>query len=309
MTQAENAVSEFATGLGFLVWYNLKNALVTPTGLRALLARENETDIEVPDIVPRDGIIRATREWSKGRRSGSKYKAEVVHEDDFELTIGILKHHHIHEKEVGWAQIEVLTFDKTNGSWVTLPSSPLVAEFVSLAQRRCTYLDHSFVRPKILQAKLDSFCSFKLRDRGGVYFVLEQFIDEVEKLKRIINQIGYSTLRTLRVTDIPEDKATITTETREHLDSSLAGLRERMTLWRTRTRKVRSDALGNTLEEFKGLRSQAELYADALQIQLDDFLEEIDDASSIVKNLLGIESPVEVVEEVPVSEDPPALAL
>ena len=189
MTRHE-MISKLSEGLGALVWYDLSGTRITPDRMRAILASEGDDPSVVPDIDPEAAVKRAIRSWTSSR---GEFKAVIGSDTDDEIVVNILRKQRTGAKKVEMLLHDSATFSKASGSFAFVASKEAI-DFVRFVEQMIETLDHSWLRPKLIHSRLAAMSAFVLRRQGGVYFVPSQFRDDLDKLARIVSQVGDSML-------------------------------------------------------------------------------------------------------------------
>jgi hypothetical protein len=287
-------------GLGAIVTWDLQGTRITPADLRAVLAAEGLTAeaAAVPDLDPRNAVKRAAREWAQGRGNAARYRAEVVREDAGSVQVGILRHERVSQDEVRWVQVDTLTCDLSTGAWTAAVGLPEGADLIALATERATYLDHSYVRPELLQRKMDAWKAFPLRRQGGAYFIPAAFDGELQALQRVVGKLGDSALSCYHLAPTTQTTQAVHEGAREHAGATIRTLRAKITGWQERAGTVRSDAVAHMLEELRTLRGDVQFYSDSLQVAMDDMLADLDAAVADARALSAAEFSENPGEEV-----------
>lgn len=280
--------------MGSLVMWSLSETKITPADLRALCAREGDDELasSVPDIDPPTAIKRAAREW-RPTRSGDagRYRTEVTDAGAGAVTVGLLRRRHVRTGEVEWVQVSTCTYDVGADQWsiddvADTLAGDLAGAFVETARDAVRFLDHAFIRPSIVQRRLNDMASAKARDRGAIY-IPPGHDEALDRLARIVAGIGQSSLDIYDIAASPRSAAAATGAVRASLTEKLAECREQIAEWRGKARKPRADALENMVGEFQDLKDRAVLYADALRITLTDIDADIEAARADVMALLN----------------------
>lgn len=280
-----DAAAKVAQGLGSMVWWDLGDAKVRPDALRDIL-REEGSDIEVPDIDPLQAVKGAAQSWRQGRGKADRYRTEVVHDDGQSVTVGLLKREQVGPGEVAWRQVDAVTYD-AQGSERDPGTTAEAASFRELARDRMTYLDHSFVRPEVLQASLAGMHAFTLRRQGGVYYVPARYDDDLQALVRIVTRIGSCELDVVSVAQTEAGRKALAREAEGSLEAQLNDITEKLDAWQESSRRVREDSQASVLAGFVDLRDRAALYADALQVGLDALLDRVGQAEERCREIIG----------------------
>lgn len=289
MNSTSTSTSPSTTSLptfGAFVWWNFREIAITPDDLRARVSASG-ISTTIPSLDATTEVRALARSWRSGRGNSARFKSEIAHEDDYAITIGILRREQVGAREVGWVQVDRVVWDKVGATWLSSGISDEAATFRADALRAATLLDHNAVRP-IAQAVLDDLRAFRLRDAGGFYFVpytAPGARETVASLQSLVGGLGRSSLLVAEQNS-ESARSAVAEEARETLGASLATMREQIGEWKAKARNARKDAVGNLLEEFVALRERADLYADALRIRLDDLVAEIDGVREEARRLV-----------------------
>lgn len=285
-TELINSVSK---GLGAVVWWDLGETAITPIDLRAIVAGEGAS-ITVPDIDQSSAVKRAAREWTQGRGLADRFRAEVVAEDTSTVTVGILRRERVASDEVRWTQVDAAIFTLATGTWTT-GSSPEAIEYTAEADKLRTHLDHAWIRPELIMAELHAMHSCTLRRQGGIYYVPSQYAEELGRLQRIVAKIGSSALHVASLTADDSTRSAVGSSARAHLLDGLAAAKEKLVAWKDSARKANGPAVDRCIADLVDLAATADLYRDALAIEVEDIGAALDAARAEAMALMGMEKP------------------
>lgn len=264
-------------GLGALCYWELSETAITPNYLRGLLSSLGEDASIVPDIDPASAASRAAREFGLGRGSETRYKAEVVEKTGDRIEIGLLERQRVSNNEVRWVQI-----DRVIGEIDTTSPTPSFAgiysvhgseqskSLIELVRSRAEHLDADWIRPSLIQARLDAMGSLNVRRQGGVVFVSRTYAEELSRLARIVRSIGASSFDIVSVSATEESRASIHKAANAHFDEQLTELVAKLDAWTEKARAPRSDAVANLIEQVGDLVLRGDLYSSVLEVAMDD---------------------------------------
>jgi hypothetical protein len=266
--------SSLSEGLGALVFWELSETAITPDDLRALLVSLGEDPSVVPDIDPASAASRASREWGMGRGNETRYRAEVVHTEKGVVTVlGVLERRRINSATVEWVQVDRVFVgtlpDGTLGGLYSEGLTSMGASLCGLIQKRATHLDADWIRPHLIQARLDAVSAFTVRRQGGVVFVDRTHLEEVNRLARIIRKIGDSSFDIVHVARTEESERSITRAAEASLGEAINEITDKLDAWTERAKAPRSDAVAGLLENVGDLVLRSELYRDVLAVTSD----------------------------------------
>lgn len=135
---------------------------------------------------------------------------------------------------------------------------------------------------RVIHGRMNSVC---LRKMGGVYFTPPQHSDDVRRLGQITERLGESEFVVIPVHSTPEAKANVAKGARRALQEELTDLQQQLKEFREKT--PREDTLQRRLEEFTELKARAEMYAELLEIKVDDIKLGLQAAAQATRKLLG----------------------
>lgn len=271
--------SHLSAGLGALVMWELSETAITPQRLRGLLDALGENSAIVPDIDPASAVARASREWGLGRGNETRYRAEVVLRETDRVEVGVLERRRVASNEVEWVQVDRVICDlDSNGALAGVwsyggadQSTPLIA----LIRNRAEHLDTDWIRPNLIQARLDAVGALNVRRQGGVMFVARQHLEEVERLARVVRAIGTSSFDIVHVEATRESVATVQRAANGYLEEQLNEVVAKLDDWAEKSRAPRSDAVAGLVEQVGDLVLRGGLYADVLQVTMEGINERL----------------------------------
>lgn len=284
-----------SNNLGALVCWELSDSAITPDDLRSVLISHGEDASIVPDIDAASAASRAAREWGQGRGSDTRYKAEIVLREAGRVEAGILERRRISANEVQWVQIDAVVIEHDaqgvyTGSY-TLGGTEQAGAYRGLFLKRLSHLDADWIRPHLIQSRLDAVGAFNLRRQGGVLFVDRTHLEEVERLARIVRSIGSSSFDIVHVAATSESRTSVARAANSYLEEQINEVVTKLDEWADKARAPRSDAVENLIEQVGDLVLRGGLYADVLQVTMTGIQERLDAVKSRAMTLLidGVE--------------------
>ena len=270
---------------GMFVWWELDNSRITPDALRQILDDEGFTPKSpVPDIDPASAIRRACSEWSMGRGNQKRYKAEITHEANGFITVGLLTRERVDAKEVEWTQRGIAEFDTASGTWTVVAvdndsnektHTEAMASFRDLTSTYLTFLDHRWIRPNLLTPTMEAVRAVNMRRGSGFYFAPKQHMAELRRLRRVIRRIGNCDLRLAVVGNDEDTVSSVTSATSDEMVSTINDIQEQLRGWADSDRAVRTDSQANALTALAELIKTADVYEAALDVRLDTLRSDI----------------------------------
>lgn len=283
--------------IGLLTWWELNDTKITPANLRDILADEGLDPAAVPDIDQVQAVRRAARGWTQGRGNADRYRAEVVYDlataTGGRIEVGVLRRERVSENEVKWTQVDVVAYDVDGAGnigrdrWVgngTAEADSVDEDVRSAA----AFLDHEWIRPNLVSARLSAMGALPVRRSGGVAFVPRCYEPELRRLQAVVRRIGSSEFEAAAID--PSDattRATIERRAGDNLADALNDFGARLAEWEGATRTIPSHAVASILADFAEINERGELYALALGVTLDGLREKLDAAKDRARALLA----------------------
>lgn len=282
---------------GALVWWDFEDVKVRASDALAVIRKHGmDGELTVPVLTDEQGIRKAAAEFTAGRASSDKWKAEVAGVyDDGSIEVALLKHVRLSKdkaaaKKVEWTHEDGVMFDRNSRSWLYAGKTEAAAKFIALADIKREYLGADFVRKMLVFRPLVGCGAFPLRRRqGGFFFVPNGVVDKAEKLSAIIADLPCDAyLNVAHISGTEASRNAIGNAARDYLKGGLGDLKQRLAAWREAHRTPRADALENALGEFTDLRNFAILYRDALGLEIEDLTREMDEAMQVAQDIAGV---------------------
>lgn len=258
-----------ALGLGFLVWWSLRDVRVKRADLRATFAQFG-LDKAVPrDPRPSAVLARACRDALVGK--GSEWQFDRVR-DDADACVAALSQRTTDAtaETVGYAQVGLIRVDKKTGAVAVVGGPDVLAD---AAARFYAIRDNATTED--LRSALTNAMRGRRRDLllgavdvNGVFFVRADQQAKLDGLRAWVESSGFGTMSVLSVADDDTSRhqlatgATRTIESRvKEVLAETAQIAERL---RTAKEDEVDEILAPYLERFELAESAADLYADVL---------------------------------------------
>jgi len=288
---SNSMIKNVAQGVGALVWWDLDNSRIAPGALRDLLDAHNLAHIEVPDVDNGQVLRDVARTWTKGRGHEDRYRSDVVHVERTDtthvVTVGVQRRTRRAAKQVDWEQVDTVVFDVVGDQFISLGSTAEAAEFVEVARRGFDVLDYRFLTPKVIKSELDRMFAIHLRRQGGVEYVAAHHLTHLDDLKAVVDGVGDCTMSIVHVEDTESSRQSIGRGVNTQLHENLAGLIASLDAWEQGARRPQTASLSAMFDEFKSLRSQAEMYSDVLQMKVDDLADALTGAEERARRVIA----------------------
>lgn len=268
--------SNLQAGLGALCWWDLADTAIEPCALRAILAAEGDPAV-VPDVDPASAVRRAAREWASGRGNDVRHRAEVVAETPDRVEVGVLRRERVTDHEVRWIQVDHVSCEirhaggtSTLGFVFSTAGTDQALAVEKLIRHRAVHLDADWIRPELIQKRLDQMGAFNLRRQGGVVYVPGQFAEELDRLARVVRRIGESSFSIAHLDRTPDTQASVGASAKRYLEDQLGELSSKLDEWEERAKAPRGDAFASLLEQVGDLVLRGDLYREALSVTVGD---------------------------------------
>lgn len=288
---------DLKNGLGALVMWELAETRITPDDLRTVLASHGEDPSVVPDIDPAGAVRRAAREWRVGQGNATRYRSEVVYDSNGRIDVGLLRRERLGDHEVQWVQVATMVYGIRHGRPVLDDAVGTdiqhVGAVASLVDGYATHLDHTWIRPNLVQAKLAGMGAVNWRRGGGVVFVPAAYLRDLDRLARVVRSIGSSVFDVAHLANTEDSRASVSRATRDHLTEQISEVGARLDEWAKSDRKIASHSVASVLEQIGEVTLRGDLYAQALGVAMDDLRAKVDAARERARGLLmgvGVEA-------------------
>lgn len=283
--------------IGYFTWWTVQGVKVKRTELQQIL---NEVGIkyEIPFPPFRTPFLKAVREAQKTQKKNNLLIRKIKKSADaYEYGLVDEKVHQI-SKTLSYTHQATMTFDPDTGSLRCNGRHRAFDHIQDLYAEYREILDSDDVRDIILTV-LRGAHAIGVRQKGGIYFVPaahEDLLDKIEKLVARLpggmslddltaltngNGTGSSYVAIAPLTDAERSKRAI-------YKAFVAGLKDQMVKFEKELAEgfKKKSALQNRLDAFKELRTQIEFYRDAMQFQVEDLTNNLDQLTDRVKQEL-----------------------
>lgn len=282
-------VQEARNGLGALCWWDLYGTKIRPAALRGILDREG-LSIDVPDPDPATEARRAARAWKSKDDDGRRYRGEVVKIEDSDVVKVCLQRRRVRgqgrSKALDWRTVDSVVLDTTTRRWTVSADTAMVRAFVAMADGMIEFLDHTFIRPNVIHRELSRLRAFSVKASSGIWYVPQAAMSDLGALQRVVRAIGSSDLHCVNLLPTSSTRYAVVSGVQTEIRSELSTLEDKLEDWQASTRKIRTDAIASTLARYTDLAERASLYADSLQIRLDDISVAIEASRARARELI-----------------------
>jgi hypothetical protein len=181
---------------------------------------------------------------------------------------------------------ESLVVAQENGVTTQTPSNPVAAHIISEWNRR----KDLFTNPDIsemIRSTLKRFGRIRLKQSGHVYFVPAARLDELQKLRDVIDLIGGdgTHMDIVPAANHPEGIATIQANAQKGFEEDIKVLREKVREFKDSTRESTKE---KTVDEALELKAQLELYRDISEDLVVSLQKDADNLVDELRGLMGV---------------------
>jgi len=291
----EDVIAQAAKGLGHLCFWDIKGHY-KPDELRTKASHfKLPTYVTLPDRESRSCLSAACRKFRFIDDDGKPFKAEIVFEDDFGYTVGLLKRDKPEERKAKWEQMDSVYLEVIGSAYrfSDTGSSASADMYVKLALKELEHYFGNDIRHYVVNPIMKGCRALQLH--AGLRFISIKYEKELINLQKFLASIG-AEFHVLTQLDNAMTRNTISGEVKKTLSEKVKSLQEKLAGWKTRT-VIRSDAEAGLLTELRELKEQTELMQDALQIKLTSLTTALADAREEALEMIN-ERPNSRVKEV-----------
>lgn len=293
--EIKNALAK-GTKIGFLTWYDCRNASVTPSRLKHLFDTHGLSQDHFPDTIkPKNAFQKACRkamvdtsDSSDNRRSITKLIVDGLDK----IVYGIVDLH-VHEKQESidpdfsatvWLDKDKLTvsYDKPH---------ELAKRVKNIYDDLCgTYTTRDISR--MIVKALDKMASVSLRDAGVIYFIPAGYETSLLALQSVVNAIGECNMKVFTLgagdgndKDVHAAAKSQIADKIEGMKADIADLRESI-----EAGTVKGKTIENSIEvrrkRFNEVKMRCRVLADALKIKAETLEGDLDEVQQLIEKEL-----------------------
>lgn len=264
----EKVISMVSQGLGHLCFWNIRGSY-KPQELRQKAKEHNLPDyVTIPDREIRACLSTACRKFRVVSDDEKPIKAEIVFDDEFGHTIGLLKRDKPEERKAKWEQIDSVYILNLGTSYKVSDSgsTEYAKEFIKVALHELQHHFGNEIRQNIVNPIMSGCKAIPLH--AGLRFISKKYEKDLINLQSFLSSVG-ADFHVLTQLDNEMTRKSIGSQVKQHLTERVAKLQESLKDWEKRS-VIRVDAEEALLSELKSINEQADLCKDALQITISD---------------------------------------
>lgn len=280
----DTTATSFAQGIASLVWWKFSGTRLTTAELQTRVAAAGMDPDTVPEIDPVKALHRAVREYSvtEGRRK--IMEAVVAEDDDLAVVVNLLELQQIKRRKMAKVTVDTLVWDKTAGCWLAQGTHQHAEKLRDRVADRQLHHDGNSVRDLLVQPALQASSAFTLR--RGMYVVPHASAEPLAQAQAALAGLDSFQLRVASVGAGQGWEEPMQAAAEDGMRDELAELQEQIDGWHDMASRVRSDTVEHVLARFTSLRQRAELYAEALQVSLEDLQDDVQEMEAMAMEVI-----------------------
>ena len=295
-SELKNALSAGDSVIGFLTWYDCRNASITPTNLKALFDKHGLDEKHFPDnIKPKHAFQKACRQAMVKESSSSDTRRSIVKlivDGLNKIVYGIVDLDVDEQKEDIDPQFsDRVWLDKDNLSVGFDKGHPTAKRVKEIYDRLCGEYTTRDISRMIVRS-VDRLCSISLRDGGVIYYVPVAFEKDLQALQNVVNDIGECNMRVYAIGSGGANTANIQDAAKsqigdkvKQMKADIAELKQSIT-----GNVIKGKTIQNSIEvrlrRFKELKERCQITADALKIKAELLEGDLSEVGELIKNEL-----------------------
>lgn len=275
----QTALASGSRKIGFLTWYDCRNASVTPTMLKALFDKHSLDESHFPDTIkPKNAFQKACRKAMVETSTSSDTRRSITKliVDGLDKIIYGVVDLNVHEKAESidpdfsdkvWLDKNTLSVGFDKGHNLSLHVKQIYDQLCG----EYTTRDIS----RMIVKSLDRMASVSLRDAGVIYFVPAGFEKSLLALQGVVNDVGECNMRVYALgsgdgnsTGIEKAAKSQITDKIDAMKGDITDLKESI-----ESGTVKGKTVDNSIEvrrkRFNELKMRCRVLADALKIKAD----------------------------------------
>lgn len=283
-TVETTATTAFSQGFASMVWWQFRGTRLTHTELQGRVQAAGMDPDTVPEIDPLKALQRAVSEFTvtEGRRK--TMEAVVAADEPDAVVINLLQLQKVTSRKMAKVTVDTLVWDKAAGCWLAPGTHEHAQQLRDRVADRQLHHDGNDVRDLLVMPALAA--SHALTLRAGVYVVPHASSAPMAAAQQALAGMDSFQLRVVAVQAGQGLEAPMQDAAETRMRDELAELQEQIDGWRDMASRVRSNTVEHVLARFTSLRERAELYAEALQVSLDDLQDEVQEMEQIAMEVI-----------------------
>jgi len=280
----DTTLAPISKGIASQVWWRFCGTRLTTTDLQARVQAAGMDPDTVPEIDPVKALVQAVGEFrvTEGRR---KVMEAVVAADEADaVVVNLLELQRVSSRKMAKVTVDTLVWDKAAGCWLSQGTNPHATQLRDRVADRQQYHDGNSVRDLLVKPALQASKAITLRP--GVYIVPHATAMPLALAQAALTGLDSFSLHVGGIAAGQGWEAPIKEATEDSVRDELAELQEQIEGWRDMASRVRSNTVEHVLARFTSLRERAELYAEALQVSLEDLQDEVQEMEQIAMEVI-----------------------
>ena len=279
--------------IGFLTWYDCRNASITPSMLKTLFKKHDFDEKYFPDdIKEKNAFQKACRKAmaESGKSSDTRRSIVKLIVDGMEkIVYGVV------DLDVNEAQ-ESINPDFSDKVWLDKDSisvhydhghsiSQLIKTIFDQLCGEYTTRDIS----RMIVKSIDKMASIPLRDAGVIYFVPVGFEKDLQALQAVVNSVGQCNMRVFALGSEGGNTSGIQQAAKSQINDKILMMKVDIADLKTsiESNTIKGKTVENSIEvrrsRFNELKMRCQILADALHIKADSLTGELEEINGMIK--------------------------
>jgi len=270
--------------IGFFIWWAIRDVKITKTAFIDLLTSIgfDWTFEETDTGLRRTSFLKAVRETKQ--KNKNKFLIRKISKEQDCYVFGLVDESiDKAARDLTYNHTATMTFNPETGDLTSDFTHRAFDDIKALYNEYQETMNSDDVRSAIIKI-ISKFHKVSVRDRGGIYFLPNNYEADVEKLEKLLEALpGDCSFSVAPQIDTEKTKVAI-------YKSFVEGLKTKMGLFRDELEnpsgKTRESTWNKRLDQFKELKQEIEFYRDAMSFQVEDLSTELESLRNGVQEQL-----------------------
>jgi hypothetical protein len=273
--------------LGSFVWWSLRDVCVSRNDLETEFDQKGyPKDWLIPKPSFDSAFSKAIAKSNRNRKDLSEsYIFRPILKNDEKIVFGIIKEEVDKEiEELDYQQITKVVLDRKSGLLLLPPNSELQElnqKLIDDYTSACSNLD-SYDLSKQIRLILDKLNCLHVRDRGGVYFVLNDSKNKLNDLKNIFNFCKAGEFYILPQVNLAQTVNAIIKVFMENVVDDLKSFVDNVSSWENK--KVYTNTVDATFDNLNNFKDKLKIYSRVLKVDVSMANEPITEIENKIHN-------------------------
>jgi hypothetical protein len=274
------AIGDDIKVLGSFVWWNFKGTLISWHDL-VWYFKEHGLPHEwlISEPSPETSFARACSKFDKTKVGNTTFLIRPILKDNNRIMVGVIAEDEVNEN-LQHSQSFKIVLNRGDNSVVSENPGHEISQGVTARFKELLgHLDTYDISRQILQV-IGNLQGLHVREKGGVYFVLDSGKETLTKLQEMVAYFGAGSMYILPQIDVAQTRAAISAAFTGNITSDIETFNKNIESWNSKNPHQKS--LDNAVEEIDIMKKKVETYSRVLKLDAAAFNEPI---SSIQQGL------------------------